>query len=88
MPWLQFFDDDDNLLREYEMTRMAKIMMDPGGTLVLDEGAQDSPTNPRVLLIKSHYAYGKSISDSERDKLLGALKPSLEAADAPAEAAK
>lgn len=71
MPWLQFFDEEDNLLREYEASRMAKIMMDQGGTIILDEAAQDSPTNPRVLMVRGHYAYAKSISDSERDKLLG-----------------
>src|SRR5215216_798481 len=71
MPWLQFFDEEDNLLREYEASRMAKIMMDQGGTIVLDEAAQDSPTNPRVLMIRGHYAYAKTISDSHRDKLMG-----------------
>lgn len=70
MPWLQFFDEENNLLREYEASRMAKIMMDQGGTIVLDEAAQDSPTNPRVLMVRGHYAYAKSISDSERDKML------------------
>lgn len=72
MPWLQFFDKDKRLLREYETSRMAKIMVDQGGTIVLDEAAQDSPSNPRVLMLApGSYYYAKSISDSERNKLLG-----------------
>ena len=72
MPWLQFFDDENNLLREYECSRGAKIMMDQGGTIILDEAAIDTPTNPRVLMLqKNTYTYAKTISDSERDRLLG-----------------
>ena len=72
MPWMQFFDDNDNLLQEYECSRGAKIMMDAGGTIVLDEAAVDTPTNPRVLMLKpGRFAYAKTISDSERDKLRG-----------------
>lgn len=66
MPWLQFFDDDGSLIREYELSKQAKIMMDQGGTVILDEWASDTETNPRVLMVKAPYAYAKSISDDGR----------------------
>lgn len=68
MPWLQFFDDEDNVIREFKISQQANVGLVPEGCLVTDPQATDYDHNPRILVVRHPFAYAKTISEPERAK--------------------
>lgn len=73
MPWLQFFNEYDRVIREFKTSQQCQLGITPDGGIMMSDAANtDSETAPRILVLPGtfKYSYAKTISDQVHDGVI------------------